>query len=51
MRMMLKLSILVEAGNWDVQKGSLRKTVMGFNDRVKPESCTSKQPTDKRTIK
>jgi hypothetical protein len=39
MRMMMKVSIPVEAGNKGVAEGMLPKTVMGFVEQMKPESC------------
>jgi len=39
MRMMMKVSIPVEAGNRGVKEGMLPKTVMGFVDSMKPETC------------
>lgn len=49
MRMMLKVSIPVEAGNRGVQDGSLPKTMMGFVERMKPESCYFIAEGGKRT--
>jgi hypothetical protein len=39
MRMMMKVSIPVEAGNRGVKEGILPKTVMEFVERMKPEAC------------
>jgi hypothetical protein len=39
MRMMMKVSIPVEAGNRGVKEGLLPKTVMGFVEQMKPEAC------------
>jgi hypothetical protein len=39
MRMMMKVSIPVEAGNKGVKEGILPKTVMGFVESMKPEAC------------
>ena len=39
MRMMMKVSIPVEAGNKGVKEGILPKTVMGFVELMKPEAC------------
>lgn len=49
MRMMMKVSIPVEAGNHGVKEGSLPKTVMGFVDQYKPESCWFTAEEGKRT--
>lgn len=38
MRMIMKVSIPVEAGNRGVKDGSLPKTVMGFVEQAKPEA-------------
>jgi hypothetical protein len=38
MRMMMKVSIPVEAGNRGVKEGILPKTVMGFVEQWKPEA-------------
>ena len=39
MRMMMRVSIPVEAGNKGVRDGSLPKTVMEFVNQMKPEAC------------
>ena len=39
MRMMLKVSIPVEAGNRGVREGIVPKTVMEFVEKMKPEAC------------
>ena len=39
MRMMMKVSIPVEAGNKGVKDGLLPKTVMEFVEKMKPEAC------------
>lgn len=39
MRMMMKVSIPVEAGNRGVKEGILPKTFMGFVEQMKPEAC------------
>jgi hypothetical protein len=39
MRMMMKVSMPVEAGNHGIKEGVLAKTVMGFVERMKPEAC------------
>ena len=39
MRMMMKVSIPVDAGNRGVKEGGLPKTVLGFVEQFKPESC------------
>ena len=41
MRMMMKVSIPVEAGNRGVTEGILPKTVMGFVEQMKPECFRS----------
>jgi len=38
MRMMMKVSIPVDAGNRGVKDGALPKTVMGFVEQMKPEA-------------
>jgi hypothetical protein len=38
MRMMMKVSIPVEAGNRAIKDGLLQKTVLGFVERMKPET-------------
>jgi hypothetical protein len=49
MRMMMKVSIPVEAGNKGVKEGTLPKTVMGFVEQMKPESCYFFAEGGKRT--
>ena len=49
MRMMMKVSIPTDAGNKGVKDGSLPKTVMGFVERMKPESCYFTAVAGKRT--
>ena len=49
MRMMLKVSIPVEAGNRGVKEGILAKTVMGFVEQMKPEACYFTPADGKRT--
>ena len=49
MRMMMKVSIPVEAGNRGVKEGILPKTVMGFVEQMKPESCYFFPEDGKRT--
>jgi len=39
MRMMMKVSIPVDAGNKGVKEGILPRTVMGFVEQMKPEAC------------
>ena len=39
MRMMMKVSIPVEAGNKSIADGTLPKTVMGFMEKFKPEAA------------
>jgi hypothetical protein len=49
MRMMMKVSIPVEAGNKGVKEGLLPKTVMAFVERMKPEACYFGPEGGKRT--
>lgn len=49
MRMMMKVSIPVEAGNRGVKEGILPKTVMGFVEQMKPEACYFTTEGGKRT--
>jgi hypothetical protein len=49
MRMMLKVSIPVEAGNKGVKDGILPKTVGAFVDQMKPEACYFLPDGGKRT--
>ena len=49
MRVMMKVSIPVEAGNKGVKDGSLPKTVVEFVERVKPEACYFGPQNGKRT--
>jgi hypothetical protein len=39
MRMMMKVSVPVEAGNKGIKEGILPKTVAAFVEHMKPESC------------
>lgn len=49
MRVMMKVSIPVEAGNRGVKEGILPKTVIGFVEQMKPESCYFYAEAGKRT--
>jgi hypothetical protein len=49
MRMMMKVSMPVEAGNRGVKEGILPKTVMGFVEQMKPEACYFTAEGGKRT--
>ena len=49
MRMMMKVSIPVEAGNKGVSEGLLPKTVMAFAEQHKPEACYFNAEGGKRT--
>jgi len=49
MRMMMKVSIPVEAGNKGVKEGGLPKTVMAFVEQMKPEACYFTSEGGKRT--
>lgn len=49
MRMMMKVSIPVEAGNKGVKEGGLPKTVMGFVEQFKPEASYFTAEAGKRT--
>jgi hypothetical protein len=49
MRMMLKVSIPVEAGNKGIKEGILPRTVMEFVERMKPEACYFLPEGGKRT--
>jgi hypothetical protein len=49
MRMMMKVSIPVEAGNRGVKEGNLPKTVMGFVEQHKPEAAYFTAEDGKRT--
>ena len=49
MRMMMKVSIPVEAGNKGVKEGILPRTVMGFVETMKPEACYFTAEGGKRT--
>lgn len=49
MRMMMKVSIPVEAGNKGVKEGGLPKTVMAFVEQFKPESAYFTAADGKRT--
>lgn len=39
MRMLMKVTIPVEAGNKAIKDGSLPKTIMAFVEQWKPEAC------------
>jgi hypothetical protein len=39
MRVMMKVSVPVEAGNRGIKEGILPKTIMGFVEQMKPEAC------------
>jgi hypothetical protein len=49
MRMMMKVSIPVDAGNKGVKEGILPKTVMAFVEQMKPEACYFGPEDGKRT--
>jgi hypothetical protein len=49
MRMMMKVSIPVEAGNRGVKEGILPKTVMAFVEQAKPEASYFTAENGKRT--
>jgi hypothetical protein len=49
MRMMMKVSMPVEAGNKGVKEGLLPKTVMAFVEQMKPEACYFVAEGGKRT--
>lgn len=49
MRMMMKVSIPVEAGNRGIKEGILPKTVMEFVEQMKPEACYFTPEGGKRT--
>ena len=49
MRVMMKVSFPVEAGNKAVKDGTLPKTVMGFVEQMKPEACYFTTDGGKRT--
>jgi hypothetical protein len=49
MRMMMKVSMPVEAGNKGVKEGILPKTVMRFVEQMKPEACYFGPDCGKRT--
>lgn len=49
MRMMLKVSIPVEAGNKGITDGTLPKTMMGFMESAKPEAAYFVADGGKRT--
>ncbi len=49
MRMMLKVSVPVEAGNRTVREGALQKTMLGFVDQAKPEAAYFFADQGKRT--
>jgi hypothetical protein len=49
MRMMMKISIPVEAGSKGIKDGTLPKTVMAFVEQMKPEACYFTAEGGKRT--
>jgi hypothetical protein len=49
MRMLMKVSIPVEAGNKAIKDGTLPKTMLGFVERFKPESAFFTAENGKRT--
>lgn len=49
MRMMMKVSIPVEAGNSAIRDGSLPKTVAAFVEQAKPEACYFSTENGRRT--
>jgi hypothetical protein len=49
MRVMMKVSIPVEAGNRGIKEGILPKTVIEFVERMKPEACYFTPEGGKRT--
>jgi hypothetical protein len=49
MRVMMKVSIPVEAGNKGVKEGILPRTVMAFVEQMKPEACYFTAEAGKRT--
>ncbi len=49
MRIMMKASFPVEAGNKGIKEGILPRTVMGFVEQMKPESCYFFPEGGKRT--
>ena len=49
MRVMMKVSIPVEAGNRGIKEGILPKTVMEFVEKMKPEACYFSPEGGKRT--
>ena len=49
MRMMMKVSIPVEAGNRGVKEGILPRTFLGFVEQMKPEACYFTTEGGKRT--
>jgi len=50
MRMMMKVSIPVDAGNKGLKEGTLPKTVMGFVEQMKPEACYFGPENGRRTM-
>jgi hypothetical protein len=49
MRVMMKVSIPVEAGNKAIRDGSLPKTIMSFVEQMKPEASYFAPDAGKRT--
>ncbi|MCA9730171.1 MAG: hypothetical protein KC729_20975 [Candidatus Eisenbacteria bacterium] len=49
MRVLMKVSIPVEAGNRGVKEGILPKTIMNFVEQTKPEACYFTTENGKRT--
>ena len=49
MRMLMKVSMPVEAGNKGLREGILPETVMKFVDQMKPEACYFGPDGGKRT--
>lgn len=49
MRMMMKVSVPVGAGNKAIKEGIFPKTVMAFVDKMKPETCFFTAEAGKRT--
>lgn len=49
MRVMMKVSMPVEAGNRAIKEGILQKTIINFVEQVKPEACYFLPEGGKRT--